>query len=826
MSESDVRRNGPCPCGSGKRYKECHGAAAGAAPTPIRATASDASQLLQQALAAFQRQDLATTAAACQSVLAIAPGHAGGWHLAGLVDLQRGDAQAAAVKVGKAIELDTTQPEFHATLARVRLASGSFADGAASARRAIALDATNADAWVALGLGLEGAEPDAALAAWRQAATLAPSNPEAHFRMGDFHRRRHAFAAAVDSYRAAMAAGANHPVLANNLGLAQQELGDVAEAEASFRRAIELQPGMVEASANLADLLSRHGRFAEATRAYEQALALKPNVAALWQNLGLCQHGIGALTQAQASLLRAAELDPGDTRTLINLAAIQLAQQREMDALPYIRKALALRPDLSEAQSMLLYVSQHTCWWQDLDRLVEQQRAAIRDPAAAPVVPHSLVALPFTPQELLVAARKWVQHRIRPKPVAASPLPDLVAGRLRIAYLGADFRTHALANLLTEVIERHDRSRFEVFGYSFGADDRSPARARFAKAFDHFIDVRAETFEQTARRIRDDRIAILFDTGGHVVNARGEIFALQPAPIQINCIGYPGTLGADYYAYILTDRFVTPPEHHGNFAERFMLLPHCYMPGDTQRVLGPVPTREQCRLPAAGLVLCCFNASWKIHPHVFDLWMRVLVQVPGSVLWLLETNPASRDNLRQEARRRNVAPERLIFAPRVPLDEHLGRHGVADLFLDTFPCNAHTTTNDALFAGLPVVTCAGETFASRVSGSHLRAIGLPELVTDYARRLRSARAQARARPRAVGRLQGAASWQSRPRVIVRHGWLYACVGGIALDCVGGAGRQDHRSAWRHVTGLPDSTTCRNAACVRFTRANFAGYAPR
>jgi len=731
MPETNVRRNDPCPCGSGKRYKECHGrAGAGENPTPARGATRDATMLFQQALVAYRRQDHVAAAAACQQVIALAPYHAGAWHLAGAIDLQRGELQASSIKIAKAIELDAEQAEFHRTLARARVASGSFADAAVSARRAIALDATNADAWVVLGLGLEATDPQAAHAAWEKAVALAPATPEAHFRLGDFHRRRRDYAAAVASYRAARAAGADHPVLSNNLGLALQELGQSDEAETCYRRAIELQPGLVEASANLGDLLSHQQRLAEAVRAYEQALVLKPAVAALWQNLGLCQHRMGALAQAQASLERAAELDPRDARTLINLAAIQLAQQRETEALPLILKALALQPDFSEAQSMLLYVNQHMCQWQDIDRLFEQQRAAIRDPAAAPVVPHSLVALPFRPAELLMAARNWVQHRIRPEPASPPALLELVAGRLRIAYLGSDFRTHALANLLSEVIETHDRSRFEVFGYSFGPDDRSPARARFARAFDHFVDVRAETFEQTAQRIRDDKIAILFDTGGYVVNARSEIFALRPAPIQINCIGFPGTLGADYYAYILTDHFVTPPEQQENFAERFMVLPHCYMPGDTKRVLGPVPTREQCRLPATGFVFCCFNASWKIHPRVFDAWMRALEKTPGSVLWLLDTNPASRDNLRQEARNRKVAPERLIFAPRVPLEEHLGRHGVADLFLDTFPCNAHTTTNDALFAGLPVVTCAGETFASRVSGSHLRAIGLPELVTD------------------------------------------------------------------------------------------------
>jgi protein O-GlcNAc transferase len=221
----------------------------------------------------------------------------------------------------------------------------------------------------------------------------------------------------------------------------------------------------------------------------------------------------------------------------------------------------------------------------------------------------------------------------------------------------------------------------------------------------------------------------LFDTGGHVIYARGEIFAARPAPIQINCIGFPGTLGADYYDYILTDRFVSPPEQQIYFTERFMYLPHCYMPGDTRRPTSPAPDRAQCGLPHAGIVFCCFNGSYKIQPAVFEIWMRLLQNVPQSVLWLLDTDPMARANLEREARQRGMTPERLVFAPRASVGEHLARHGVADLFLDTFPCNAHTTTNDALFAGLPVVTCAGETFASRVSGSHLCAIGLPELVT-------------------------------------------------------------------------------------------------
>jgi predicted O-linked N-acetylglucosamine transferase (SPINDLY family) len=685
--------------------------------------------LFKRALAAYQQQDLVKAAIALQRVLEVDSGNALAWHVAGTIDLQRGNYEPASLKLARAVELDPARAEFHRTLARARYAAGALADATVSARRAIDLDASSGDAWIVLGLSLEATEPDAALAAWEKAAALVPSQPEAQFRIGNMQRRRGNYVAAVSAYRAARAAGLNHPVLLNNLALALQEQEQFDEAEQCYQRAIEQQPTLLEANANLGDLLYRRQRFAEALSSYGRAIALKPENSALWLNLGLCQYRVAMLPAAEASLKRAIELDPHQPNNFVGMAAVLLAQQREAEALPFIQRALELQPDLPDARSMQLYANQQTCNWEGLGLLFEQQRTGIHDPDAPAVVPHNLLGLPYEPAELLTAARKWVAQRIRPKPIRRPPWPGLVEGRLRIGYLGSDFRMHALANLLTEVIERHDRSRFEVYGYSFGPDDKSAARARFIAAFDTFVDVRPETFEQTARRVRDDRIAVLFDTGGYVLNARSEIFALRPAPLQINCIGFPATLGADYYDYILADTFVTPPAQRENYAEQFMLLPHCYLPGDTRRPIGETPTRAQCQLPATGFVFSCFNACWKIHPMLFDVWMRLLRKTPASVLWLLDTNAASRDNLRREAHQRGIAPERLIFAPSLPLAEHLARHTVADLFLDTFPCNAHTTSNDALFTGLPVLTCAGETFASRVSGSQLHAIGLPELVT-------------------------------------------------------------------------------------------------
>ena len=647
-------RNDPCPCGSGRRFRDCHGS--------LGATAS----------------------------------------------AQAGDDME---------------------LARAQLARGERAAAVDSAQRCVDRQPDDAAAWNLLGVCLEALEPERALAAWQRARSLVPRDPEAHFRIGDFERRRGNHGAAVIAYELALTTGSRHPVLLNNLGLSLQEQERLDEAARFFAEAAEREPTLAQAHANLGDALRRQHRFADAIGAYTRALALQPNVAQLWRNLGACRHRGGAFAAAREAFERALALAPDGVETITSLAASHTAEGSYEEALSLLRRALQLRPDDAQAQSTLLYVQLHSCDWGDLYRGVERVRTRLGRSDAPLVSPHSLLALPFTSAELRTAAEDWVRLRIgarRPLPKAQ---PTLVEGRLRIAYLGPDFRTHALANLLSEVIEKHDRARFEVFGYSSGPDDGSPARARFAHAFDRFVDVRAESAEATAQRIRDDRIGVLFDTSGYVQNARSEIFALEPAPIQINAIGFPGTLGAPWYHYILGDAFVTPPQAQPHFAERFMLLPHCYLPGDAQRAVDPAPTRAQCGLPDSGFVFCCFNASYKILPDMFAAWMRLLSKVEGSVLWLLETNALASANLRREANARGIAAERLVFAPRVPLAQHLARHAAADLFLDTFPCNAHTTANDALLVGLPLVTCAGETFASRVSGSQLRAVGLTELVT-------------------------------------------------------------------------------------------------
>jgi len=614
--------------------------------------------------------------------------------------------------------------------ARSQLAAGEREAAAASAQRAVEAAPGDAQAWTLLGLCLEASAPEQALAAWRKAIALAPHDAEAHFRLGDFERRQGRCDAAISAYRAALATGAGHPALWNNFGLALQQQGQPDEAIRAFETATRLQPDMAPAHANLGDALRAQHRTAEAIAAYRQACTLAPNVAQLWLNLGVCQHRVAALADARASFERALALDPDAPDALVNLAASLIAENRYTEALPLLRKALGRAPNHAQAQSTLLYVQQQTCAWDELGASIARQRALLGRADAPAVAPHHLLALPFTSAEQLAAAQQWARQQLRVPSGGPSPTAYRGEGKLRIGYASTDYRAHPLANLLTEVIERHDRAKLEVFAYSLGPDDGSAARARFERAFDHFADVRSQSDEAIVQRIRDDRIAILVDTNGYVLHARSDIFALRAAPIQINGIGFAGTLGSDCYDFILTDSFVTPPDQQRFFTERFLVLPHCYLPGDTRRAIDPAPTRAQCGLPESGVVFCCFNASYKILPDVFAIWMRLLQSVAGSVLWLLATNREATASLREQARRHGLADERLVFAPSLPLPAHLARHALADLFLDTFPYNAHTTANDALFAGLPLLTCAGDTFASRVAGSQLRAIGLPELVTD------------------------------------------------------------------------------------------------
>jgi protein O-GlcNAc transferase len=631
MSETKVAapsaRNAPCPCGSGKRYKDCHGAL-----EPAAATAPTADSLLHQAEQAFARGE-------------------------------------------------------HAVAETL----------------------------------------------WRQVLALDPDHPEALFHLGNRARERGEHAAAIDVYERALRRAPGHPGVLNNLGLALEATGEADRAQVCYRAVLAIEPQHPDALLNLANIFYSAGRYADAGIMHERAAAVRRNVSpAVWVQRALAQEQLHDFAAAEASLHEAARLSPDDGRIQTDLATLYVRQRRHAEAEAPLQKALALDADNSYALSTLAYVRQGRCAWQGLSELHERIRRLLDRPGGDrnPFNPFPLLAMPTSPQQRLVAARSWARGFAPPVPTSP-PRVTLARGeRLRIGFVSSDFRPHVTAYLQMDLWERIDRRRFEAFAYGIAKADRGPIGLRIERAFEHFADVSDESVTRIAQRIRDDRICILFDLNGYTRHARETIFALRPAPLQVNGLGYLGTLGADWYDYILTDRFVSPEQARAHFAERFFYLNDCYCPGASRRdIASEGSDRAAHRLPASGLVFCCFNSAYKILPDVFAVWMRLLRATPQSVLWLTETKGDTANNLRREAASAGIDASRLVFAPRVPLSQHLARHVHADLFLDTTPYNAGATANDALFMGVPLLTCAGETMSSRVAGSQLHAVGLPELVT-------------------------------------------------------------------------------------------------
>jgi predicted O-linked N-acetylglucosamine transferase (SPINDLY family) len=612
--------------------------------------------------------------------------------------------------------------------ARAAWQRGDASAAESHSRRALELDAGDGRAWTMLGVALRQRDPAEAEAALRRAAVIGPRDPDAHFHLGNLLREQGRAAAAIESYERALALAPDHPSLLNNYALALDAAGAGQRAQEVYRRIIEARPDHPQALRNLAHSLCSARRFDEAAAHCAHYLKLYPDGdVCVWIDQGICQHARGDEDAAEASFRRALALAPGDAVAQTNLASVLIDRGDFAAAEPSLRGAVADDPQFLYAAALLAYCRQHLCSWDGLAALHARVVRGIEQDESALVNAFAALSIPMSAANQLRAARRWAQSLASFEPVAA-PVPRSRGSVLRLGYVSSDFRTHAVAFLATEVWERHDRARFDTCAYSIAPLENSPLGARIAAAFSRFTDCSAEAPDETARRIRDDGIDILIDLNGYTTHARSEIFVLRPAPVQVNWLGYLGTLGAPWYDYVITDRFATPDGQQAFFTERFLAMPHCCAPSDTRRVAAAAPSREACGLPAQGFVFACFNAPYKILPPVFDVWMRLLAQVPDSTLWLAQDGPA-RDHLRQEAAARGIDPQRLTFAPRLPIDRHLARHVHADLFLDTLPYNAGTTANDALFMGVPVVTCSGETMASRIAGSQLHAIGLPELVT-------------------------------------------------------------------------------------------------
>lgn len=512
-------------------------------------------------------------------------------------------------------------------------------------------------------------------------------------------------------------------------GLALQDLGRREEALAEFDRALALSPGTVLALLYRGNLLTDAGLFAQALESYERLLQLAPGYDEAWFRYGLALWQMDRPEDALACYAKALDCNPGRFSAAFNLGTVLLKLERYDEAFAAFERAQALSPHhpyvLGGQVSAVLGGCDLKRWPDFRARVVE----AVRDKQAV-IVP--LDFLPFCDD---AALRRQCSEAFIADRVSLPVLPLWMGtqyghDRVRIAYLSADFRQHATADLIAGLIEKHDRTRFEVGAISFSRNDGSAMRGRLIEAFDWFEDVRLKSDAEVAQWLRDREIDIAVDLKGHTQESRPGILAYRPCPVQVGYLGYPGTIGASWLDYILADARVLPFDRQPFYSEKIVHLPHCYQVNDDSRAIGGTLERSASGLPPQGFVFCCFNAAWKLTPAMFDIWMRLLQAVPESVLWLLDDNRIAKRNLAQSARDCGIDPARLIFAPKIASAAHLARHRLADLFLDTLPYNAHTTASDALWAGLPVLTCLGQEFDGRVATSLLETIGLPELVTQ------------------------------------------------------------------------------------------------
>jgi len=607
---------------------------------------------------------------------------------------QAGDVAQAELLYKLVLQADKKHFDALHMLAIIEGQRGNFAAGLRRLKEALRIRPNSPDALINLGrMQSELGDDEAAAATYKRVLALAPQSVLAHINFSIVLWRQRRCEEALVHCDAAIAAAPGNAEAWNIRANVLLDLKRPGEALESYDRALVLQPRLAESHVGRGNALHQLNRYDEALAAYDRALTIKPELVEAWSGRG----------------------------------SVCFDLKRYDDAISAYGKARTLKSDYAEGA--LLAAKMQVCDWDNLAAECAYFVAAVTqrgfkwDPFRMLTISASLV-------DQRKCAEIWAADRC---PAPERPLwrgERYRHDRIRLAYVSADFRNHPMSYLAAGWFEAHDRSRFETFAVSLSPETNDDMRRRLRGAFDRFLDVQSLSNQDIAAMMRDLEIDIAIDLMGYTTHARPAVLALRPAPIQVSYLGYPGTMAANHIDYILADQTVIPPDHVSFYTEKIVWLPDSYYVNDSARPIAErTPSRAELSLPDEGFVFCCFNNCFKITPAFFDIWMRLLQRIDNSVLWLFEENSAAPRNLRREAERRGVAPKRLVFAPRLPNAEHLARHRQADLLLDTLPYNAHTTACDALWTGVPVLTCLGSTFAGRVAASLLKAVGLPELVT-------------------------------------------------------------------------------------------------
>jgi protein O-GlcNAc transferase len=581
---------------------------------------------------------------------------------------------------------------------------------------------------------------DEAVALFSKAIQIDPLSSEGHYNLGSALLKLDRCTEAVASLERSLALQPGNYDVLNNLGLGLNGAHRYKDAERVLRQALDLAPKVATAYFSLGLALAGQRRFRESTDCFKIALAQgHHDPGAVYRYLGDVFGLQGRSLAAYECFQKALQYKPKDLTILLSLADAELFLGRYTEAAKHFATGVEIAPNNAHFVAALLFARRHVADWQDNEKLSRQLTKLLKASVVANnPYPFYILSLCDDLSVHLKVSRQFSAQQMRYAAKHDARGGKQRGGKLRVAYISCDFLNHATATLAAGLFEQHNRESFETFAYSWGEDDGSPMRRRLQGAFDHFIDISAAPDETVAQQMRDANIDIAVDLKGFTSESRCGILVTRPAPIQVNFLGYPGTMGAEWIDYIVADPFIIPCDAVQHYSEKVVFMPDCYQVNDSIRPPpGDAPERGTLGLPEQGFVFACFNNTYKITPDIFGQWMSLLTKVPGSVLWLYcqtreKEGQVAVENLRREASIRGVKPERLIFAPSAPSKEHMQRLQCADLFLDTSPCNAHTTASDALWAGVPVLTQAGKAFQARVAGSLLRAVGLPQLIASSA----------------------------------------------------------------------------------------------
>ncbi|WP_416676346.1 Fe2+-dependent dioxygenase [Egbenema bharatensis] len=684
--------------------------------TPSRSRHDSSHEMLQQAIQLGQRGHWAEAIQHCRQLMAQMPDHVQGHHFLGFALLQRSEHSEAIAHLQRAIDLDPTQAEIYSHLGLAYCQAGQLEAGISAYQQALMLEPEALDIRYNRAIGLQKLEQ------WQEAAQeflhLLAQEPHciaAYYQLGNVSQKQQDFNTALSYYRKALELSDRAEVAAvplnrlfavrleaiwYNLAVALQELGETQPALQACQQALQIQPQYSEAHNAIGTLLEKQGRREEAIFHFQQALQRMPDYIPLLSNWG----------------------------------NLQTQQRQWQTAEAAFRRILQLNPQHLKALNGLLKVLLQTAQWTDLAELTEKLWQIGQHQICTDIVPYDVLSLKLSAAQQQVLAEnhaKAVAQKIAPLRQQLNFLfPPRHPDRLRIGYVSGDFRNQAIAHLIYRLFELHDRQQVEVFAYSLGKNDNSPYRHKLEADCDCFQDVQGWSDQAIAQQVYNDQIDILIDLEGYTEYAQTSIYALRPAPLIVSYLGHSGTMGADYIDYFITDEVATPPEQATHLTEQCIYLPHSHIVTNNQEVIAPtVFQRSDFGLPDAAFVFCAFHKNAKIEPHTFAVWMRILKNVPDSVLWLKINDPIAQQNLIAHAERSGISGDRLIFTSSFPKAEYLVQLQCADLYLDALQFNACVTAVDSLWAGLPLLTCAGEAFASRMAASCLSAVGLPELIT-------------------------------------------------------------------------------------------------